>query len=248
MKRSIAILAAVLAICLPARVCSYAEEAHSFSGDSGFQTNFFLIGGDYALYTRARLHSPHSPYKKECFFSGNFARLTPTNDNLHFGGPVPIGEIVPFKLNMESITLPAGLYHLYVTPTSDCDWVFVISSNKSNDAGVTPVQMLTLTGGSNRVAAEASLHDAVQFGADIRSDHNTRQNAGGQMQIVHDGQVTNTFPLKCAASPPQHGDICWSVVQFNSSDAKIIGKNSVLFQIKIGDREFTSTGEFTLNP
>jgi hypothetical protein len=241
MPSVIAILASSLLVLIPA----YGDEGHVYDGSSAFATSFFLIGGKYHLYAFARFRA--HPLHKSCVFGAHFSRLLPTQDTLHMS-PGVLSTIVPYKLDIPSAALPAGLYRFYVASATDCPWSFSVVSTADNVAGMSSVQLVRLDGRDSGMTDTARLNDRVRFSADIRTDHNAVVNVSGTMQILHDGQIVRTAPLQTGNALPARGDMLWADVQWNPADAKYAGRNIVRFAAKIGSEEFASMGEFTLAP
>jgi hypothetical protein len=229
-----------------------ADEGHSYEGEAAFTTSFYLIGGQYHLYVNAQLtlavidaHRSASALPQSCTFGGNFSRLLPTQDTMHMG-PAQVSTPIAYKKD-QLLTLPPGLYRLYIAPATDCQWSFTVVSTQQNSAGIATVQMVRATVGGRREMTEtASLHDRVLFSADFRTDHNAMETVSGTMQIIHNGQIIRTAPLQFGTDLPARGQLFSAEVQWEPEDAKYLGKNEVKFTVKIGSTEFTSTGEFNL--
>ena len=223
-----------------------AGEGYKYEGSSGFGASFYLIGGQYQLYINARQSAAYalSSTQHSCVFAGNLQRLWPTHDATQFGGPVPISN-VQYKINT-TLALPAGLYRVDVAPLTDCNWTFVVISTSQNSAGVAPVQMLRRTKGGLAFSPTASVNDQVQFYAQVRTDHDARVPVSGTLQIVHDDKLVQTFPLKLGTDDVSKADVLFADIQWEQSDTEYLGKNTAKFIVKIGESDFTSTGEFTL--
>lgn len=222
-----------------------ADEGHGYDGESEFAASFYLIGGQYNLYANASLSFASVNAHRSCTFGGNFSRLLPTQDTMHMG-PAQVSTPIAYQIN-RSITLPPGLYRLFIAPPTDCRWHFAIVSADQNAAGIAVVQMVRATVGGRREMTEtATLHDKVIFSADFRTNHNAMETVSGTMQIIHDRQIVRTMPLQFGTALPVRGLAFFADVQWEPGDAKYLGKNEVKFIVKIGSTEFTSTGEFVL--
>ena len=75
---------------------------------------------------------------------------------MSLGSGITISTIVPHKIGPQTLTLIAGVYHLYVPPLTTCEWKFVINSTDQNTAGVQPVQMYNLAKGGPELSAAVS--------------------------------------------------------------------------------------------
>jgi hypothetical protein len=221
-----------------------AAESYFYRGTSGVAGTFYLIGGEYTLYVYAKLPVPR-PYIRSatsCLFGGNFDRIWPTKDSMTLGSGLAI-SMVPYKLAPAPITLQAGLYHLHMATLTTCDWKFIISSTGQNAAGIAPVIMLK---GAGALSDTASLAEPVRFYAQYRTDHDARVAVSGSMQIVHEGHVVRTLPLTLGVDAASAATAFTADVRWEQADAKLLGKNTVNFNVKIGGVDFTSTSEFTL--
>jgi hypothetical protein len=223
-----------------------ADEGHSYSGDGGFVTEFYLIGGQYQLYTYAKLGPAAIRLHHSCIFGGHFSRLLPDQETTRMG-PVTIATtLVPYRINLNSVAMPAGLYRLYIASSTDCRWNFDVISTQENSSGVASVQMVKMNGTDRHLTATASLADTMEFSADFRTDHNAVEQVSGTMQILHDGEIVRDGPLQFGTAVPLRGNFFYGNVQWSPADAKYLGANTVKFMVKIGPKEFTTTGEFTL--
>jgi len=232
-----------VAVCMtPAR----ADEGHSYSGDGGYVADFYLIGGQYQLYEYAKLGPAAIRLHHSCIFGGHFSRLLPDQETMRMG-PVTIATtLVPYRINLNSVAMPAGLYRLYIASSTDCPWSFDVISTQENPSGVASVQMVKMNGTDRHLTATASLADTVEFSADFRTDHNAVEQVSGNMQILHEGEIVRDVPLQSGTAVPLRGNFFYGNVQWGPSDAKYVGTNTVKFAVKIGPKEFTSTAEFTL--
>jgi hypothetical protein len=250
MKKSKLIPVATLIVSMlsviptPAR----AGESYFYQGTTGFSASFFLLGGEYSLYVNAKrpLKGPYAPESKSCLFGGNFERVSPSHDAMSLGSGITISTIVPHKIGPESLKLAPGLYHLYIPTLTTCDWKFVINSTSQNTAGVAPVQMFKITKGSAEPSPIASVKDRVEFSAQYRTDHDAQLTVTGTVQIINAGKVVQTLPLQLDKIRASGATLLYVDVQWEQSDAKYLGKNSVKFVVQMGPATFTSTGEFTL--
>lgn len=245
-------------------VPTYAGESHFYAATHGLGASFYLIGGQYDIYVNAKrpILGPYDPASRSCLFGGNLQRVLPTHDVISLGSGITISTIVPHKIGPSPITLSAGLYAIYISALTTCDWKFVLNSTNEDAAGITPVTMfkgaplskeiarIGLLGDQIRVsaldpAASASLNESVRFYAQFRTDHDKREMVSGTMQIIHDGKVVSTAPLKFITDE-QSATVFVADVMWEPSDAKYLGKNTVKFIVTIGSAQFTSDGEFTL--
>jgi hypothetical protein len=225
-----------------------AGESYFYQGTTGFSASFFLLGGEYSLYVYAKrpLKGPYAPESKSCLFGGNFERVSPDHDAMSLGSGITISTIVPHKIGPESLTLAAGLYHLYIPTLTTYDWKFVLNSTSQNTAGVAPVQMFKIANGSAELSPTASVKDRVEFYAQYRTDHDAQVPVTGVVQIINGGKVVQTFPLRLDKVRVSGATVLFADVQWEQSDAKYLGKNTAKFIVQIGSAAFTSTGDFTL--
>jgi hypothetical protein len=236
---------AMLSICATA---ARAGESYFYAGTGTRRASFYLIGGQYSLYVNARrpIKGYYTPESARCIFGGNLQRVWPTHEVMSLGSGVTVSTIVPHKIGPVALTFPAGLYVLYVAPLTDCDWHFGLESTSQNTAGVAPVEMLRRDKGGLESSSTASVKDQVQFYAQYRTDHGSSVPASGDLQIIHDGNIVRTFPLKVGHDVASGGNALYLDIQWEQSDSQYLGKNIVKFIVKIGSVEFTSDGEFTL--
>ena len=228
---------------------AHGGESHFYAATHGLSASFYLIGGQYSLYVYAKrpILGYDAPETRECIFGGNLQRVWPTHDAWSLGAGIVISTIVPHKIGPKPLTLPAGLYALYVPAVfTNCDWHFSLISTSEDPAGITPVQMLRRTKGGREFSSTASLSDEVQFYAQFRTDHDTTEMVSGTLQIINGDRVVQTFPLQVGHDDVSRASVFFQNVQWEKSDAKYLGKNTARFIVKIGSAEFTSTGEFTL--
>jgi hypothetical protein len=225
-----------------------AGESYFYQGTSAFEASFSLMGGQYTLYVYAKrpVSGYLTPASKSCIFGGNLQRLSPTHDVLSLGSGITISTIVPHKIGPAPVTMPAGLYRLYIAPLTDCDWHVILESTNQNSAGISPVRMLK-SGKSGREFAEtASLRDQVQFYAQYRTEHDAQAPVSGEMQLINAGKVVATFPLMLGQDDVSRATALYVDLRWDQDDAKYLGKNTVKFVVKIGSAEFVNSGEFTL--
>ena len=236
-------------LCGIAAVPGYGRESYFYHGDGGYSAPFNLIGGQYQLYVFAqfvRNFKTHSP--DSCIFIGNIQRVSPNPEASHLGGPAPIRNPFPFKLGPTAVTLPAGHYALYVASTSDCNWKFILESAPQNTTGVAEMQMFKAGSLGSIVSNTASLKDAVQFTAQYRTANDATVQVSGEMQIVHDGKIVKTFPVKFGIDAANQGSIAYVPVRWDPEDAKYAGENTARMVLKIAGAEYTSSTDFTLTP
>jgi hypothetical protein len=245
---------AMLSICATA---ARAGEGYFYEGTSGRGASFYLIGGQYSLYVYAKrpIKGYYIPESERCIFGGNLQRVWPTHDVMSLGSGITLTTIVPHKIGPVPITLPAGLYSLYIAPLTDCDWHFSLESTSQNTAGLAPVEMLrrdkgressSNSKGGLESSSTTSLRDQVQFYAQFRTDHGSNVPASGDLQIIHDGKIVRTFPLKVGRDVASGANAFYLDIQWEQSDNQYLGKNTVKFIVKIGSAELTSVGEFEL--
>jgi hypothetical protein len=222
---------------------AHGGESHFYAATHGLRGSFYLIGGQYSLYVYAKrpILAYDAPETRECLFGGNLQRVWPTHDAWSLGAGILISTIVPHKIGPKPLTLPAGLYALYVTTLTDCNWQFILTSTSENPAGIAPVTMLT----RGQLAVSASVREPVRFYAQFRTDHNKAETVSGTMQLIHDGKVITTLPLKPDIDE-QSACVFVADVIWKPEASQYLGTNTVKFIVKIGSAEFTSTGEFTL--
>ena len=241
-----------------------AGESYFYAATHALRASFYVIGGQYSIYVNARrpIVGPYAPESHRCIFGGNLQRIWPTHDALSLGAGVTISTIVPWKIGPKPITLPAGLYALYVPPLTTCDWKFILVSTSENAAGVTPVMMFKQASASNEAArvgvlgdpvrfnpmdpaVSASLTEPVRFYAQFRTDHDKAEPVSGELQFIHDGKVISSLPLRSGTDENGASFFAQDVV-WKPETAQYLGTNTANFIVKIGSAEFTSTGEFTL--
>jgi hypothetical protein len=206
------------------------------------------------VYAKRPIKGYYTPESERCIFGGNLQRVWPTHDVMSLGSGIMLTTIVPHKIGPVPITLPAGLYALYIAPLTDCDWHFSLESTGQNTAGLAPVEMLkrdkgldsSNSKGGLESSSTASVKDRVQFYAQYRSDHGSNVPASGELQIIHDGKIVQTFPLKLGHDIASGASTFFLDIQWEQSDSQYLGKNTVKFIVKIGSAELTSVGEFDL--
>ena len=242
---------------------AHGGESHFYAATHGLRGSFYLIGGQYSLYVYAKrpILAYDAPETRECLFGGNLQRVWPTHDAWSLGAGILVSTIVPHKID-KPLTLPAGLYALYVTTLTDCNWQFSLISTSEDPAGITPVTMLKRAQVSKEIerigilgdpvrynpmdpAVSASVREPVRFYAQFRTDHNEAETVSGTMQLIHDGKVIFTMPLKPGIDA-QSACVFLADVMWKPEASQYLGTNTVKFIVKIGSAEFTSTGEFTL--
>jgi hypothetical protein len=106
--------------------------------------------------------------------------------------------------------------------------------------------MFKITKGNAEPSPTASVKDRVEFSAQYRTDHDAQLPVTGIVQIINDGKVVQTLPLQLDKIRVSGATVLYVDVQWEQSDAKHLGKNTVKFVVQIGSATFTSTGEFTL--
>jgi hypothetical protein len=243
---------------------TYGAESHFYAATHGLSASFYVIGGRYDIYVYAKrpIAGPYAPESRSCIFGGNLQRLWPTHDVMSLGSGITISTIVPHKIGPDTITVPAGLYAIYISALTTCDWKFALNSTREDPAGITPVTMFKAPPVNVAIArsgvlqdpvrfnaldpaASASLYEPVRFYAQFRTDHDGREMVSGTMQIIHDGKIVSTMPLKFVTDE-QSATVFIADVMWEPSDAKYLGKNTVKFIVMIGSAELGSDGEFTL--
>jgi hypothetical protein len=225
-----------------------AAEAQFYAATHELSASFYVIGGQYSLYLYAKrpVLGAYGPESRACIFGGNLQRIWPTHDAMSLGAGVTISTYVGWRIGPKPITLPAGLYTLYVAPLTDCDWKFLVNSTSENAAGLTPVQMLRNPGVGRDFALTASLSDEVQFYAQFRTEHDQKAPVSGRLEIINADKVVQTFPLQVGKDTVTGADAFFQNVRWEQSDARYLGTNTARFVVKIGSSDFTSTGDFTL--
>jgi hypothetical protein len=250
MKKSKLIPVATLMVSMLPVIATAARagESYFYQGTTGFSGSFYLLGGEYSLYVYAKrpLKGLYAPESKSCLFGGSFERVLPSHDAMSLGSGITISTIVPHEIGPESLRLFPGLYHLYIPTLTTCDWKFVINSTSQNTAGAAPVQMFKIAKGSAEPSSTASVKDRVEFCAQYRTDHDAQLPVTGTEQIINGGKVVQTLPLQLDKIRASGATVLYVDVQWEQSDAKYLGKNTVKFVVQIGPTTFTSTGEFTL--
>jgi hypothetical protein len=227
-----------------------AKESYAYAGEQGFSVSFFLIGGQYTIYVNAKrpIKGYSTPSSRSCIFGGNFERVWPTVDSRSLGAGVTISTIVPHKIGPAPLTMPSGLYKIYIASTTDCNWVVSLESTNQNTAGVAPVRMLKAGKAGMEYSETASVRDQVEFYAQYRTEHDIQAPVSGVLQIINGGKVVETYPLNVGLDKASLANALYIYVQWEPSDAKYLGKNTARFVVKLGSTEFTSTGDFTLTP
>lgn len=228
---------------------AYARESYFYHGDGGYNASFNLIGGKYTVYVFAQFvrdYKTHSP--DSCIFVGNLQRVWPTHESSQLGGPVPIRNPIPFKLGPRPVTLAAGRYAFYVAPTSDCEWKFILVSAAENQTGVSEPQMFKAGSMGAQVSDTVSLKDTVQFTAQYRTANDAPVPVSGELQIMHDGNVARTFPVKFAVDKDMQASIAYVGLRWEAGDVKLAGKNTAKMVLKIGGKQFVTSVDFTLTP
>lgn len=227
-----------------------AGELYNYQGTSGFAKEFHLIGGQYTLYLYVKrpIKGYNAPESKSCIFGGNLQRVWPTHDVISLGSGITLSTIVPHKIGPTAVNMPAGLYRIFIATLTTCDWHFILESTKQNSAGLAPVRMFKINQDRAGLSESASITDQVEFLAEYRTEHNAQAPVSGVVQMIHDGEVIQTFPLQTGIDQTTQSTILYVGVQFDQDDKKYLGKNTAKFVVKIGPQELTSTGEFTLTP
>jgi hypothetical protein len=227
-----------------------AKEAYAYSGQQGFSTSFFLIGGQYTIYVHAKrpIRAYSSPSSRSCIFGGNFQRVWPTEDSMSIGAGITISTIVPHKIGPAPLALPAGLYKIYIAISTDCDWSFNLESTDQNVAGVAPVRMLKAGKAAMEYSETASVRDQVQFYAQYRTERDIKVPVSGVLQIINGGKVVATYPLNDGLDRVSLANALYINLQWEQSDVKYLGKNTAKLVINLGSAQFTSTGDFILTP
>jgi hypothetical protein len=244
-------LSAALTLCVTLAISgsvARAKEAYAYAGEQGFSTSFYLIGGQYSIYVYAKrpIKAYSTPSTRSCIFGGNFQRLWPTEDSISLGAGVTISTIVPHKIGPAPLTLPPGLYKVYIASLTDCSWNVNLESTNQNAAGVAPVRMLKQGKVNVEYSETASVTDQVQFYAQYRMENDIQAPVSGVLEIINGGKAVATYPLKIGLDKVSLANALYINVQWEPSDAKYLGKNTARFVVKLGSAEFTSTGEFTL--
>src|ERR1700730_9040535 len=122
--RMVIVLSGILAVLTAAP--TYAAESHFYSATHGLSASFYVIGGRYDIYVYAK-RPIAGPYAPECrcrIFGVNLQRVWPTHDVMSLGSGITISTIVPHKIGPGTITVPAGLFAIYISALTTCDWKF----------------------------------------------------------------------------------------------------------------------------
>ena len=167
---------------------------------------------------------------------------------MSLGAGITISTIVPHKIGPAPLTLPAGLYKIYIASLTDCSWSVNLESTDQNAAGVAPVRMLKASKAGMDYSETASIRDQVEFYAQYRTENDTQAPVYGVLEILNGGKVVETYPLSVGLDKASLANAFYIYVQWDPSDAKYVGKNTARFVVKLGSTEFTSTGDFTLTP
>lgn len=237
---AIAVIAMLMAL---AAMPAHAGEGYFYQGYQGFSASFYLVGGQYTIYVNARLPtSAFNTNAQPCVFGGVFERVTPNPDSMTLGPGAAITTGVQYAIK-PTVTLPAGLYQVKITTLTTCSWNFNIISTGQTTTGISQVQMLRKTPSGLAMATTASLSDAVQFYVSYRSK-NSQPKVSGTLQIINGGQVVQSFPVRDAYLG--RCNVFIVELYWEPTDAKYLGRNIAKMIVKIGEEEFTSTGEFTL--
>ena len=221
----------------------------TYQSHAGASTSFSLIGGKYQIYVDAH-YVPNFMNKGSCAFAGNFQRVWPTHDSMELGPSIGrVTGAIHHSIGPKTFTLPAGRYALYIASLTDCHWRFTIVS-EPQEAGVEPLQMLEWDRANGTVAPAEStaIGKTVQFMAQYRTDHDAKQPASGELQLIHDGKVFETFPIMVAVDPESQATKFYLNIDFTAEDKRYIGKNTAKFNVKIGIASFTTSVEFTVQP
>jgi len=244
LKRVIGIFAAFILLL----GFGWAGEAYTYQSQMGASTSFSLIGGKYQIYVDAH-YVANFRNKGSCAFAGNFQRVWPTHDSLELGPKIGrVTGAIHYNLGPAPLTLPAGRYALFVASMTDCHWRFTIVSDPQ-EAGIEPLQMLEWDRAAGTVApAEAtSIGKTVQFMAQYRTDHDAKEPASGELQLIHNGTVLEKYPVLVAVDPESQANKFFINIDFGPEDKRYIGKNTAKFNVKIGSASFTSSVDFTMN-
>ena len=68
------------------------------------------------------------------------------------------------------------------------------------------------------------------------------------VQIINGGNIVATYPLNTALDKVSLANALYVNVQWSPGDARYVGKNTAKFVIKLGAKEYSSAGDFTLTP
>ncbi len=244
--RLFVVLTTFIVFLIPAR----AGEAYTYQSHAGASTSFTLIGGKYHIYVDAH-YVPNFLNKGSCAFAGNLQRTWPTHDAMELGPKIGrVTGAIHYNIGPQTFDLPAGRYALYIAAFTDCHWRFTIVS-EPQDAGVEALQMLEWDRAAGAVAPadSTSIGKTVQFMAQYRTDHDANQPASGELQLIHDGKVFETFPVTVAVDPESQANKFYINIDFKpKEDQRYVGKNTAKFNVKIGAAAFTSSVDFTVRP
>lgn len=223
-----------------------ARESHAFGGQGGFSRSFSLIGGNYNLYVYAKnpSRSTNTGVKKNCVFGGNLQRVGASGGALSFGDGVTVGPTIGYTLGPRAISLPPGLYHVFIATATDCMWHATVESADDNGAGLAPVRIETES--SDDAVDALTLREKVQFVAQYRTDHVREVPVSGRLELIHEGRVLRTYPLKFGSETESLASVAYVALQWDPPDAALVGRNTAKFVLMIDGHEFTSTADFVL--
>jgi hypothetical protein len=244
--RSLVRVGVVLGLMMGLGVGASARESHAFAGTGGFSRSFTIVGGNYDIYIYAKSpsRSTYAGASKNCVFGGNLQRVGSKDDAMSFGNGVTVGPVIGYKLGPRQISLPAGVYAVYIASVTNCMWHATLQSADDNGAGLAPLEVQTEK--SDGPVESVTLRDKVQFIAQYRTDQARDVPIAGQMELIHGGRVVQTFPMKFGVEDDNQASVCYVNVQWEARDAALVGKNTARFVVKINGQQFTSTADFVL--
>lgn len=239
----VCLFVAFLVLVLPAA----ATESVTYQGQAGFSQSFSLIGGQYTIYVNAHYVTEWTR-RNSCVFGANLQRVSPTHDAVEIGSAVPITGAIHFNLGPKPISLEAGRYALYVASATNCRWRFTLVSTNQNAAGVQPIAMSELNPDDHGSIPSETVHlgRKAQFVVQYRTDHDAEVRVSGKMQLVHDGKVMDTAPLRLGKDPDNEANILYVVYEWEPTDTAYLGKNTMRFTMTIGGKPFVQSLDFTV--
>lgn len=224
-----------------------ATESVTYEGQMGLSQSFSLVGGQYTIYVNAH-YATEWTRRNNCVFGANLQRVAPTHESVEIGSAVPITGAIHFNLGPKPISLGAGLYELHVAAATNCHWRFTLVSTNQNAAGVQPIAMSELNPDDHGSIPSETVHlgRKAQFVVQYRTDHDAEVPVSGKMQLVHDGKVMDSAPLRLGKDPDNQANIIFVVYEWEQKDTAYLGKNTMRFTMTIGGKQFTESMDFTV--
>lgn len=237
----------LLLFLLSCSVSIFGGEAYTWQGQTGYSTSFPLIGGHYQIYVNAHFVPGFASNRNNCVFGGNFQQVWPKHDQSELGPGVPITGAIHYNLGPKAVDLDEGGYALYIASATNCHWRFTLVSDQNNPAGLAAVQTFRVTHDGLVPADTTSINDKIHFLAQYRTDHDAKAPVSGEMQIWQGSKLIDHFALGCDADPETTATRCHVTITWEpAKDQRYLGKDTAKFLVKIGDRQFTRSVDFTL--